>query len=129
MGELVRLMDEVVWSLPAQSQEFMQGPHVLISPRGVTLRWDYETDAGTYEWSSADFTGVEAMTFTAHSSCTPDQARAYDRLVKVDPSDMLTSLRGAGPKFLQHFRIYFDEVGCLDVVAEDFVAPGGDDCS
>jgi|SRR5580698_8485743 hypothetical protein len=116
-------MGQVVWSLPAPSQEFMQGPHILISPGKVTLRWDFERETGTYEWSSAEFTGVEAVSFTAHSSCTPDQARAYDRLVKVEPSDILPGLRGAGSKFLQHFRIYFDEVGCLDVVAEDFRPP------
>ena len=123
MGELAGMMEEVVWSLPAPSQEFMQGPHILVSPGKVTLRWDSESEIGTYEWSSAEFSGVEAVTFTAHSSCTPDQARAYDRLVKIDPSDMLSSLRGAHPKFLQHFRIYFDEIGCLDVVAEEFVPP------
>ena len=123
MGQLAGMMDEVVWSLPAPSQEFMQGPHILVSPGKVTLRWDYEAETGTYAWSSAEFTGVEAVTFTAHSSCTLDQARAYDRLVKVDPSDMLPGLRGAGLKFLQHFRIYFDEIGCLDVVAQDFIPP------
>jgi hypothetical protein len=123
MGQLAGLMEEVVWSLPAPSQEFMQGPHILVLPSKVILRWDSETETGTYEWASAEFTGVETVTFTAHSSCTPDQARAYDRLVKVDPSDMLANLRGAGPKCLQHFRIYFDEIGCLDVVAEDFIPP------
>jgi hypothetical protein len=123
MVELAGMMEEVVWSLPAPSQEFMHGPGILVTPGKVTLRWDSETDTGAYEWSSADFTGVEAVTFTAHSSCTPEQARAYDRLVKVDPSDLLATLRGAGPKFLQHFRIYFDEIGCLDVVAEEFVPP------
>jgi len=87
------------------------------------VRWDSESETGAYEWSSAEFAGVESVTFTAHSSCTPDQARAYDRLVKVDPSDTLPSPRGAGSKFLQHFRIYFDEIGCLDVVAEEFVPP------
>jgi hypothetical protein len=117
------MMEQVVWSLPAPSQEFMHGPGILVTPGKVTLRWDSETETGAYEWSSADFTGVEAVTFTAHSSCTPEQARAYDRLVKVDPSDLLATLRGAGPKFLQHFRIYFDEIGCLDVVAEEFVPP------
>jgi hypothetical protein len=122
MEELAGLMDEVVWSLPTPSQEFMQGPHILISSGKVTLRWDFEGETG-YEWSSAEFTGVEAASFTASDSCTPDQVRAYDRLVKVEPSDMLASLRSAGQKFLQHFRIYFDEVGCLDVVAEDFRPP------
>jgi len=123
VGQLAGMMEEVVWRLPTPSQEFMQGPHVLVSPGKVTLRWDSEDESGNYGWSFAEFTGVEAVTFTAHSSCTPDQARAYDRLVKVDPSDMVPRLRGAGQKFLQHFRIYFDEIGCLDVVAEDFIPP------
>lgn len=125
MGQLAGMMEELVWRLPAPSQEFLHGPHILVAPGKVTLRWDAENDEGTYEWSSAEFTGVEAVTFTAHDSCTPDQARAYDRLVRVDPSDMLPSLRGATSKFLQHYRIYFDEIGCLDVVAEDFVPPNG----
>ncbi len=119
------MMEEVLWSLPVPSQEFQQGPHILISPGKVTLRWDFEGESGDYEWSSAEFTGVKAATFTAHSSCTPDQTRAYDRLIIVGPSDMLASLRGADPKVLQHLRIYFDEVGCLDVVAEDFWPPAG----
>lgn len=116
-------MDELVWNLPAPSQEFMEGPRILISRGRVILDWEWEGETGVYEWSSAKFTGVEAVNFTRASSCTVDQIRAYDRLVKVDPSNMLSSLRGASPKFLQHFRIYFDEIGCLDVVAEDFVPP------
>lgn len=119
------MMEEVVWRLPVPSQEFQQGPQILISPGKVTLRWDFEGESGAYEWSSAEFTGVEATTFTAQSSCTLDQARAYDQLVKVEPSDMLASLRGADPKRLRHWRIYFDEVGCLDVVAADFRPPAG----
>lgn len=113
-------MEEVIWSLPTPSQEFMQGPHILISVGKVTLRWDFEGETGDYGWSSAEFTGVEAANFTAHDSCTPDQVRAYDRLVIVEPSDLLASLRGARSKFLRHFRIYFDEIGCLDVAGEDF---------
>lgn len=38
MDELAGLMEEVVWSLPDPSQEFQQGPHILISPGKVTLR-------------------------------------------------------------------------------------------
>jgi len=113
-------MNEVIWRLPSLSQEFRDGPQILISPSRVTLRWDFEAEDGGYEWSSAEFTGVEAVVFTAYSSCTVDQIQAYDKLVKVDPSDFLESLKGATGKFLQHFRIYFDENGCLDVVAEDF---------
>jgi hypothetical protein len=85
-------MEEVIWSLPAPSQEFMQGPQILVSQGRVILRWDAEDETGSYERSSAEFAGVESVTFTAHSSCAPDQARAYDRLVKVEPSGLLSTL-------------------------------------
>jgi hypothetical protein len=122
MGELAG-MSEVVWSLPTPSQEFDQGPHILVSPGKVTLRWDFEDESGEYAWSSAEFLGVEAVNFTGHDSCTPEQVQAYDRLVVIESSELLASLRGAGAKFLRHYRIYFDEVGCLDVIAEEFAAP------
>jgi hypothetical protein len=116
-------MDELIWTLPVRSQEFEQGPQVLISSGRVTLRWDAETETGDYAWSSASFVGVEDVEFTSFGSCTPEQAQAYDRLVKVEPSDKLAALRGSASKFLQHFRIFFDEIGCLDVIAEDFQPP------
>lgn len=83
MDELAGLMEEVVWSLLDPSQEFQQGPHILIAPGKVTLRWDFEDESCEYEWSSAEFTGVEAAEFTTHSSCTPDQVRAYDDWLKL----------------------------------------------
>jgi hypothetical protein len=108
VGKLAGLMEQTIWSLPAPSQEFMQGPHILISSGQVTLRWDFESESGSYAWSSAEFVGVEAVTFTSDDSCTPDQVCAYDRLVKIEPSAMLTGLKGVRSKFPQHFRIYFD---------------------
>jgi hypothetical protein len=116
-------MAEIVWTLPALSQEFMEGPHILITPGRVILRWDAETESGAYAWASASFLGVEAAVFTAADSCTLDQIHALDRLVKVEPSEMLAGLRGAQGKFLYHFRIYFDEIGCLDVAAGEFIPP------
>jgi hypothetical protein len=123
MGELARLMSEVIWQLPNPSQEFNQGPQILVSNGRVTLRWDHETEDGSYAWSSAEFVGVEDAEFIAQDSCSPDHAEAYDRLLKIEPSARLEALRGSSTKFLQHFRIYFDDIGCLEIVAEDFVPP------
>src|SRR5437899_2538635 len=50
-------MDELIWTLPVRSQEFEQGPQVLISSGRVTLRWDAETETGDYAWSSGDGSG------------------------------------------------------------------------
>ena len=119
-------MADTIWRLPNPSQEFNESPRILISGGSVILRWEYEQDNGSYAWSSADFVGVEDVQFTSHSSCSAEQVEAYDRLVKVDPSDRLATLRGSSSRVLQHFRIYFDEVGCLDVIAEEFHPPKAD---
>ena len=62
---------------------------------------------GTYEWSSAEFTGVEAVTFTANSSCTPEQVRAYDRLVKVEPFGQVVGPQGRGSEVLASLPYLF----------------------
>ena len=42
-------------------------------------------------------------------------------IILVEPAEFLPSLSGALAKSLHHYRIYFDEAGCLDVIAEEFV--------
>lgn len=126
MGELARMTEgdkvhdyEVAWEMPFKSQEFSQGPELLQSLREVRLRLDHETESGDYVWSALVFHDVHAVRFTAHASCTRDQVHAYDRLVRVPRHEWLDALPGVDSN-LQHFRIYFDEFGCYDVVAADF---------
>ena len=115
-----------VWSLPVLSQEFRQGPVVELSGGAILLRYDCETEAGEYAWQSMAFDGVEAFAFTSHSSCTEDMIEAYDALVEVIGSPWVARLqagRGEPAIGLRHLRIYFDEVGCYEVVARGFTAP------
>jgi len=110
---------EDLWILPFKSQEFNQGPELHQRLAVAQLRLDHETESGEYVWSTVGFGGLHALVFTAHASCTRDQVRAYDRLVRVKDSDWLRSLTGADPS-LRHFRIYFDEFGCYDIAAASF---------
>ncbi len=109
-----------VWVMPFKSQEFARGPE-LLQKRGETfLRLDYETRSGAYAWKTVRFEGVRAVEFTAWQSCTAEHVAAYDRFVAVEPSGWLSSLHGL-PEGVQHFRVFFDDVGCYDVAAEAFV--------
>jgi len=108
-----------VWALPFKSQEFAKGPE-LVQQRGkVELRLDHETEGGGYEWTAIRFQELHAISFTAWRSCTRDQVRAYDRLVEVDPSGWVASLASL-PKGVKHYRVFFDEWGCYDVIAQGF---------
>ena len=101
----------------------MHGPRILFAPGKVTLRWELESAPGKYEWVTAEFTGVEAVQVTGHDSCAPEQVQARDRLLMIEPSEMLSRLRPRRRDGLHHFRIYFDQLACLDVAAEQFIPP------
>lgn len=116
-----------VWVLPVLSQEFNDGPVVVQDGTQVRLRYDYETETGKSAWREVAFFGVEAFMFTGHDSCDEDQVAAYDRLVEVIGSSWLTGLAASRrypiPTGARHLRIYFDDVGCYEIVATSFVAP------
>lgn len=114
-----------LWDLPVMSQEFRDGPTVTHQHGGLRLKYDYETEAGEYDWQEVMFRGVEACMFTAHDSCDEDQVDAYDVLVEVIDSPWVAELRKTRripmPPDIRHLRIYFDEIGCYEVVASEFI--------
>ena len=116
-----------IWLLPVLSQEFQDGPIVMHDASGLAVRFDYETASGEYAWREFAFGGVEAFKFTAHESCAEDQVGAYDRLVEVVDSPWVAALSATRadplPAAVRHLRIYFDEVGCYEVVASTFTPP------
>jgi hypothetical protein len=112
-----------VWSLPCRSQEFNEGPRIQQSSGTLVIAYDFETDAG-YSWEELTFTGVAAFGFTAARYCTEDQVRAYDKLEEVS-SDWARHLSDVSPD-ARHYRIYFDDVGCYEVLARSFVPPAGE---
>lgn len=115
-----------IWSLPVPSQEFRDGPRTELERDSVRLHYDYETQTGEYAWAELTFSGVEALAFTSHESCSEQQVDAYDVLVEVTDSSWIGGIqqpRVSAAEGLRHMRIYFDEVGCYEVVAASFDAP------
>ena len=109
-----------VWSVPHPSQEFEEGPILKWERPGLTVSYDFETSSGTYAWEQLAFVSVAAMTFTSLENCTAEQIAAYDVLHELFDSDWGTRL---GRTELRHFRLFFDELGCYEFLASDFVAP------
>ena len=69
------------------------------------------------------FRGVVATSFSPWPSCTPQQITAYDRLLVSTDSEWL-SLRAHRGNKTRHFRVFFDEVGCYELLASDFALEG-----
>lgn len=122
-GSLVSVSEEAVdvWLMPFKSQEFERGPELIQRRGDASLRLDYETESGLYEWMVVYFTGVQAIRFTAWRYCSPDQIHAYDRLQEVNASEWMRATPDL-PGGIKHFRIFFDEVGCYELLAAGFAA-------
>lgn len=116
-------MTTTIWQLPCKSQEFDQGPCVRQDPGDqLTIAYDFEQDSGDYAWEEIVFTGVVAFSFTAARYCTDDQVAAYDKVEAVSGSTWAAGVPDPPPG-LQHYRIYFDDAGCHEVLATGFVPP------
>jgi len=117
-------MTTTVWDMPCKSQEFNEGPRLRQGPSTLALAYDFETESGDYAWEEVNFYGVVAFKFTAARYCTSDQIHAYDRLETVSESPWPLELAD-GPTGLEHYRIFFDDIGCYEVLAGSFVPPAG----
>lgn len=116
----------LAWVLPCRSQEFESGPVAQLQHQTLAIRYDFDTETGAYEWEAIEFRGVIGVEFTDHGSCSRDQVAAYDKLVEVGSSELVARLQAGridpAPD-ARHLRIYFDEVGWYDVVAQAFDPP------
>ncbi len=62
---------------------------------------------------SADFR------YISFESCSAEHVEAYDAVNVVEPSEWLNGRPGR-PYGLQHFRMFFDDYGCIEVLAVEF---------
>jgi hypothetical protein len=132
MGRAISLVSEKtrqIWVLPCKSQEIDQGPLVHATRNSLRIDIDRENAQAEYEWMKIRFEGVYAYEFTSSDSCTPEQIAAYDKVVEVLDSawrKTLLSRRPGEDALVRHYRLYLDDIGCYDVIADSFVAPDDD---
>lgn len=114
-----------VLRLPFSTAECESGPIVEHRPGRLTLRYDAEGDAGV-EWTVLSFVMVLAVRFTPDPACAPWMIEAYSRVCELTTTTWLDELRAAADQSsklspsARHFLIYFDHIGCWEVLAETF---------
>lgn len=98
--------------------------------RGVTpsIRFGYEKDGAIYK-SGIRFSKVTAVRTRAERCCTGWHIEgAYDTLVEVEGSSWVDEVRADTQEMwrnkwqMHHYLIYFDSVGCFEVMAESWAA-------
>lgn len=110
-------MTNHVWHLPSPSQEFRSYPEISQDSDTISIGYDFETTSGEYAREAMTFTGVTAFHFTSAPSCTPEQIESYDTLVEIRDSSWSKTLSKV-PYDRRHFRIYFDDLGCYEVLGQ-----------
>ena len=113
---------EVVWACPARSQEFDEHPRLERLGATTWLWYDFETESGAYECEALTFHEAVATLFVDERRCQREQVRALDRLVEIPAPPWVRALPGVPPAS-RVFRIYFDSLGCYEVVAAGFSPP------
>ena len=84
------------------------------------------------EWTRVVFRDVLAFEYRQDACCQAEDLDAYNRVVKYLDSDWLEEMRNRRAGVLghqanqepaasyAHWRIYFDDAGCIDVMARSF---------
>lgn len=113
-------------------------------PRELKVRYDTyifeelnaeERTAGAIVWTTVIFSAVIGMRFIPDVATTLTMVKAYSVVAEVENSNWLAALRKQAaksdmriPDTFNHYMIYFDHVGCLEVIAMS-VRIGGDEGS
>lgn len=117
-------------ALPTNST--LEGPRILGDGQHAVVEYDFQKDDGTTEWASVAFEDVLQLEFRAAPCCTaadvvkPTEVRAQDTSLRLTAIQELweeavgwqewQQTRGGFSRY-RHFTIYFDDAGCVDVVA------------
>jgi hypothetical protein len=111
--------------LPYSTGECDVGPVIEHRPGQLIVRYDAESDGGPV-WTSIEFMMVVALRFTLDPSCVAWMVSAYSQVREVVDSPWKRELRelAATNRVLlsasaRHFVVYFDHIGCWEVLADD----------
>jgi hypothetical protein len=114
-----------VLQLPFTTAECDEGPVLEHRPGRVTLKYDAEGEQGVV-WTVVTFLMALAARFTPEAACEPWMVGAYSKVCELEESSWFRDLRykaaerGRGlPASARHFVVYFDHVGCWEMLADD----------
>ena len=113
------------WTFPVPSQEFEHMPRLEWMGADLELRYEFYSETGELLSSSVAFKDAVAYAFKGYEHCSIDEVNAYDRIVEISDSSWMRSLARLGPE-KKHFRMFFDELGCFDIVASSVLPQPND---
>ncbi|MGH7966666.1 MAG: hypothetical protein ACRERD_33355 [Candidatus Binatia bacterium] len=108
------------------------GPHFSGDVQRVVVKYDYEHDNGAIEWQEVVFNEVLHFNFGSASCCAAEDIVGATEVACLNESELLRvtlkkwqesigwqdwqQQQGGSARF-RHFKMYFDDAACLDVIA------------
>jgi len=109
--------------LPRSTANCDLGPEICLLREDLTVRYDVEGHIGPI-WTTIRFRATVALRVVPDAAVTEVEASAYSRVCRINNSVWLDSLRsntgrdGTLNEGLEHFIIFFDHYGAVEVIAK-----------
>jgi hypothetical protein len=128
----------------------MQQPYLVVAPMNRTRRgpicriekdelivdYDYEHENGTVTWSRLIFRSVLAIEYRQATCCHSDDIISATEIRRIEKSAWLSDVlklwhesvgwqewqeKLGGARRFKHYTVFFDDAGCLNVVAAEAI--------
>ena len=118
--------------LPRPTSATVKGPTLQFESPTLIVAYDYERDDGVIEWTRLVFNDVLAYEYRQIACCEAEHIIGYKAIKRFHESKWLAGVlkvwqeavgwqqwqqRQGGETRFQHFRVFFDDAGCVDVMA------------
>jgi len=118
--------------LPRPTSATVKGPTLQFEHPTLIVTYDYERDDGVIEWTRLLFNDVLAYAYRQMACCEAEHIIGYKNIQRFRESKWLTDTlkvwqeavgwqqwqqQQGGEQRFQHFRVFFDDAGCVDVIA------------
>lgn len=120
-------------TLPYPTSHTDEGPRLMSEKQQLVIRYDYVAEDGSVFWVSVNYNHVIAFQFNQEACCTSDDLLAYNQIIRYSLSPWLNEMRQRWRSYFvgqeqqqiedqrfAHYVIYFNDVGCISVVAQSF---------
>jgi hypothetical protein len=118
--------------LPRPTSATVQGPKLHFASPTLLVAYDYEGEDGVIAWTRLVFHDVLAYAYHQMACCEAEHISGYQHIQRFRASKWLARIlkvwqeavgwqpwqqQQGGAQRFQHFRVFFDDAGCVDVIA------------
>lgn len=126
------MMKREEYNLPWPTSQTITGPKLCLDSLKLIVDYDFEDDDGSAKWTQITFRDVLSFEYRQVACCCAEDLDAYNQIVRYLDSDWLKAMMHRWRRFLgdhasesqemsyAHWRMYFDDAGCVDIIARSF---------